>query len=480
MIQLRQIVRLVGWFIAGAAALFAGAYLVALLINLSDRPRSEETSVLLDEWQNRPRIPDAQNGYVYVLGFGADVDSDPAVVGQERAWWIRRLRSNLGIGTSPDPHPEKFPPLSMPGGSAPLANCDTATGQRRCFFGLERLGDELEPWLERHAWVLERYSGLLDRPAWDEIVTLDRRGGPDLIWFGPRGPDSPFFQAQGVWLLEAWRRAREGDAATVHDMLARDIGFWRNVLVSAQTQMMKSFAIGMIERHFERANIILARLPAQRVAEAIPAAWHKEISPEERSMRRVFAAQLRIAEMLMQSYYAEVDPYESYAGVEIESQSFWERLSAWTNRAFMQPQDLVNKQARQFLVLGEAVKAPYDELAAELERVRHYDVVAEMSDSWTDSIYNFVLNDVVGPGSLNVHIDVAARTADLEGLRRAALAAAELRSNGVPPDEVGPALVTMEQRNPYTGEPLTWQPDSREIVFQGILRGYRGRHALWY
>ena len=88
--------------------------------------------------------------------------------------------------------------------------------------------------------------------------------------------------------------------------------------------------------------------------------------------------------------------------------------------------------------------------------------------------------DVVGPGSLNVHIDVAARTADLEGLRRAALAAAELRSNGVPSDEVGPALVTMEQRNPYTGEPLTWQPDSREIVFQGILRGYRGRHALWY
>lgn len=478
-IQFRQIVGIVGWLVAGAAALVAGAYIVALLINLSDRPPSEEAVALLDEWQNRPRVPDARNGYVYVLGFSAPLDADPAEVGRRRAEWIRRLRVNFGIGTSPDPYPQKAP-LIAPGGTAPFANtppfadCHTGGEQRSCFFDLERLGAAIEPWLLGRDWVLERYSGLLAHPAWDEIVTLDPRGIPDL---------RPVFQAQGVWFLEAWRHARNGDAAAVQRLLGQDLEFWRRVLEDAQTLVMKSVAIGMIERHFKNANVVLARLPAELVADAVPKAWHEPIDDEERSMRRVFAAELRIAEMLAQAYYAEADPYEAYTGVEIEPQGFWQRVSNWTNLAFTQPQDYVNKRALQFIELGEAVQAPYDDLAAELERVRHYDVLAETSDSWTDSVYNFVLNRLIASssGSLNGYVDVAARTADLEGLRRAAVASASLRGNGVAPNAVGEALAATGQRDPYTGEPLKWQPTAREIIFEGIMRGYRpARHALWY
>ena len=60
-------------------------------------------------------------------------------------------------------------------------------------------------------------------------------------------------------------------------------------------------------------------------------------------------------------------------------------------------------------------------------------------------------------------------SANMEGVRRAALAAATLRASAISVDEVEAALGTSDLRNPYDGSPLLWNATNRLIVFRGVV-----------
>jgi hypothetical protein len=74
----------------------------------------------------------------------------------------------------------------------------------------------------------------------------------------------------------------------------------------------------------------------------------------------------------------------------------------------------------------------------------------------------------------------AVRVADLEGIRRTALLATELRNQHIPSDLVGQYLRDAQDRNPYNGEPFVWDDAADAIVFTGLESGERGQHSLLY
>lgn len=76
--------------------------------------------------------------------------------------------------------------------------------------------------------------------------------------------------------------------------------------------------------------------------------------------------------------------------------------------------------------------------------------------------------------------DYAAGVADLEGIRRMALLAAELRATGVEPSDMEVALSEAELKDPYTNEPFEWDADAGAIIFRGLERTRLGYHAIVY
>jgi hypothetical protein len=144
---------------------------------------------------------------------------------------------------------------------------------------------------------------------------------------------------------------------------------------------------------------------------------------------------------------------------------------------FYQPQDTINRFADHYWALSETFEAPLESYAAALTRAS--DLTRAAADSaFRRPLYN--LGGGVHVAELNDFTDYAARVADIEGVRRAALAAVTLRDAEVPVTDVAVSLRESELRNPYDGSAFRWDATDETIVFRGLERPARGEHRLYY
>jgi hypothetical protein len=154
-----------------------------------------------------------------------------------------------------------------------------------------------------------------------------------------------------------------------------------------------------------------------------------------------------------------------------------ERLDSFFTRQLLQPQDSANRDAALLLRVDALLNVPYAGLPAALVHVR--EVVEQRSEGIIDATYN-VVGDLILASVGDEYADYGARVADLEGMRRAALLAAELRGRGVPADSVAASIELDDARNPYTGEAFEWIPARSSIGFTGLRHEYRGRSEFLY
>src|SRR4051794_39149286 len=99
----KRILKGLGWLIGGALALVVSLYVVVLLINIRDQPPSEFALRLEDIYRNRSAVADADNGYIYVMGFPVAADADPQEAGLRRVEWLRHRTEHPEDNTQPDP-----------------------------------------------------------------------------------------------------------------------------------------------------------------------------------------------------------------------------------------------------------------------------------------------------------------------------------------------------------------------------------------
>jgi hypothetical protein len=91
-------------------------------------------------------------------------------------------------------------------------------------------------------------------------------------------------------------------------------------------------------------------------------------------------------------------------------------------------------------------------------------------------MYNIVGQKIIGYGA--DFGSYVRRVGDIEGVRRAALAAVSLHQGRVAGDDIPAALAASPLRNPYDGEPFAWDATAGDIVFRGLERGERGEHRI--
>lgn len=286
---------------------------------------------------------------------------------------------------------------------------------------------------------------------------------------------------QRLLLVNAGWRAAAGDTSGAKNLLEKDIRFWRMVLAAPSDLITKMVATAAVRRHFQWASMTLSQLPKERQLLVMPEQWRIPISREERSVLHTFAAEMAY---FHNSVKQDANQPPSGIGEDGEPNEFDRllKLGGWhLTRPLWKPQDAANRHAAMLLAIADEVNVEDGAfLARGLTRARAIGRKAG-EDAFASWSYNPVGNVAIYIAAPSTDFTVyAVRVADLEGVRRAAVLAAQLRSEGLAPERVSSRLAGNMLRDPYTGAPFAWDAKARALVFTGLEPSPRGRHPILY
>lgn len=424
-------------------SLLLGGYGIALVVNLKDVPASPAAERMQSLLSDRPAVADAHNAYVYAFAFDMEKGESPVQWGRNKLDWANsHSADSLTEGAS----------ASSPGdtsGKTWSATRDRTPNLRKFSSGYDSLlgadDSELQAWLGDEAWLLERYTELTDYSGWREVVPKTAAA--------PFAPFSEIMEGQKLLMAKALYLAARGNPEAVAALLQRDLRFWRMVLAESDLLITKMIAAAAVKKHFELGNQALRRLQAAGVSSAsgIPELWRKPLTVEERSLARVMAGEWRYGNQLME------EMTHNWGGTT----PLW---SWFLMKPFFQLQDVKNRRAEILVTWGKPLDVPLEALPQVLESAQ----AEPEKPANRIGLYNLSGRLFFGADrALPEYADYVPRVADLEGVRRAALLAALLRS--------GDSSQISALGNPYTGEPLPLAGD-KSVVFVGLTEGERGRH----
>ncbi|HEY5805605.1 MAG TPA: hypothetical protein VIT90_18155 [Lysobacter sp.] len=448
--------RIGAWLVAGTVLLVVGVYAGLVAVNWSDEAPSADAKQLQRIILDRPVVADADNAYVLTLGLAAPRDQPPLELGRTRKQFLDNIRPDSGAEASYFPGADVEYRASRSQAIRDLAEA-CRRGDEACLQPLRSDPALVKRWLESEAWLLDRYLQLVRLGQWVETV--------------PTVPHAPLpryqqsMDAQQLLLMKAWQLARDADGDGTRALLQQDLSYWRMVLRSSDMLITKMIAAAAIDRNFSLGNLALRELHGAGVDAAPPGLWRVPISREERSMRRALAGEWFFMSAALESMQAEQGAAEP---------STRARLSDWLLRPMLNMQATRNLHAAHMVHVASDLDVDYPRLpqaALGLERTGE-------GTQWQFRAYNPVGHMLVQAAAGPDYANYGVRVSDLEGTRRAALLAAELRAGGADATDPSARIRSTALKDPYTDHPLQWDADARSVVFNGLGKGERSRHAM--
>ena len=436
----------------------AGCALLA--INWRDAAPSRDALRMQATLDARPVVADADNAYIDALGFGAPPGVDARASGFQRLTWLRARMADASTPVVLDyPDPDVDLRAVLP---AAWKTLDKACGT---------VGPACRSALEAHARqgdrtarlaTLDRYDAMLGRQSWHEDI--------DLVVRAPLPGYGNLLHAQRMSMASLWLSAPTRGAVVTIDALDADLRFWRRVLASSDLLVTKMIAAAAVRHHLQWAPLVLSRVTAQGRGLTPPVELARPLALEERSLRRTLAGEWRWIQLGIRHSMPGNDVGQS-------GEPNWvQRLDRVLGTPFFQPQDTANRSAASMATAVAWSEASYRAVGARAPAPR---TDPDASTHWSGFAYNPVgrtLIEIAGPGLRSY----ATQAADLEGVRRAAMAAIALRARSVQPEQVAAALAAGPWRSPYDGAPLTWDAGARCIVFVGRAPADRARTCVAY
>lgn len=421
----RKTLKVVAWTVGGIVGLCVTLYVIAVAINWRDSEPSAAAIQFANAYRDRPAVADADNAYVY-------------------------LKSIQGSSA-------KHTPLVQ----AYLDACKRAS--RECPDALSGADKIVAQWSPAERELLERYHSFIAHSGWRESVEEQAQSMAKGLVVGY----TPAMEGQKLLMLEARIRAAKGDAAGVRRMLEEDLVFWRRILASSDILISKMIATAALNRHFELGNLVLRALPRQKVASAVPPTWRLPISDAERSMLRCLVGEWEFSAATM----TEMEGFGTEGG--------FDRITYWLGMRLHQPQDTRNRFADHSARIVSIMNVPLDRYPAALDAASEEVDRRRNEDFPPRSPYNMIGGVLFAIGASDYRT-YTTRVADLEGVRRATLAAVSMRQAKVPTEGMPTALASSTLRNPYDNRPFAWDATDRVIVFTGLELGERGEHRIYY
>ena len=461
--MLRRYLKIASAVIGGLVALVMAIYCTLLVINLHDQPESDEVAILQALHPQTPTLEDSGNAYLFILGMASPNGTDPLAAGRRNH--VQMMASRPDYADYSDASVDYVYLQQNDALYALSQSCKEST--ETCHEQLETNEAELSDWLANEHWRIQRYEKLTDHTWFREPVPMDV--------LSPLGPYHLVFEGQRLFFVDLWRTAPDKQPAEIYAMLDQDLTFWRMMLAESDALITKMVAAAAIERHFKLSNLVLRRVPPQSALQAVPTSWREPLTRKERSMRRSIAGEWGFARSAWELAVSDGEAFSTLLGVSTGFRLI-DRVCWWALKPLWQVQDTENRLARVALDIGTAFDVPIRDLADAA------DVADELTEQAADSIgplYNLVGGPLLRRFEWRMS-PYAFRVADIEGVRRAALLAVELRANNVPQRDLASELAASDHRNPYTGAAFSWDDASGSIVFRGLEPYERAAHKIMY
>lgn len=298
--------------------------------------------------------------------------------------------------------------------------------------------------LRDSAQLIERYERLLEFKQWREILPGDARSQGAAF--------SQVLEAQRLMYSKALSQEVKGDAADCKQMLEKDYRFWRMVLAESASANVKMIAARSIELHFEMGNLAVRRFPPESTMTAIPEGWREPFSSRERSLAKMMANEWT---------FSDLRPDDER----------YKNLAAMLFGSFLyQPQATSNANADRMLRVAELYDRDYAAIPqAAATFLASYGV--EKKAAADIGVYNPVGRILLNMEGMDAYTTYGFRVVNLEGMRRVALLASQLRSSGAKGNDVAEGVRTSDLRNPYDDKEFAWDPEHGSLLFSRTLEG---------
>ena len=456
--------KVLGRIVLGFFGLVTLLYLVVLAVNWKDQPPSAAARKFEEMIAARPQVPARENAIVYLLGFNAQVDQDPYEVGARRLAWLETYTANTKLESDPLPDP-----LDLKSQGSPLIepiNKECGNDDRKpCAEAFEGIAREWQP-TEMESLALQRYRTLLAHRAWRDVVPFHVAA--------PLPSYGDIMHAQRLYHLSLLQLAGPGKVDAVRNGLSADLAYWRGAARTSELLISRMIAVAAIRNHFFFANLVLRRLPADQVMQAVPPEWQREFSADERAMHRVMAGEWKFSQGALHYVLDSAEMVESM-GEDYEP-GIYSKWLDYLARPMFKAQDTTNGIADRYLRFSEQFSVPMNQypaakLAIEKRASEHPQPI---------SIYNpvgdYYLREIEGV----TYTEYAFRAANPEGMRRAALLATQLHARGVTADAAAEAVTRADLREPYTNAPFELDAKRQSVVYTSPEDHHWRRHEFFY
>jgi len=458
-----KILKVVGLCLLGILGLVVLVYLIGVAVNWRDQPPSAAALQMKEILSSRAPVKDADNGFVYAMGFSVPAAGDPQDAGTKRMAWLTAVNQDPSLL---DADPVKTDVDFSAAGSPSMDRLKEVCNDEHSAECLEAFRQAWpQPRTTLEEIQLARYRALLQRPAWREVVPLDVRV--------PIATYGAIIGGQRLLFADLGARAKSAPPAQITAALRADFAFWREVQRSADFLITKMIAVAALRQHFFFGNLVLREMPAGQAE--VMAAWDAPFSVEELSMRRVMAGELTFA-MGHMKQWLDGSHEHLIADPDDARLTLTGRVASALARPYYQPQDEANHYAATYLDFVQRFEVPLD----------RYSTVAASMESLESSelslhVYNFTGHILRGLAGTSTFSGYPLRVGSIEGMRRAALLTARLRERGVKLEAMAGEVSGADLRNPFNGQPFEWNADEQAVIYVGPdAEGGRKRHPYFY
>lgn len=467
-----KFVKILTRLVAGVLLLPVVCYLVLLAINWNDVQPSAEALHFKKLLEERKPLAQEDNAFVYITGFDIKRDLEPY------SWGLKRLEKASSwqpgdtwayeYGESEDflnVHTDDYDEM--------LRVCKADV--RECLSYLSTHEQMVDHILKSESWLLERYMRLLEYQDYQDPVGQSIEAIPNF---------SGLFDAQWLLLFKVWKLNRQGMVDDAHQLMEKDIAFWRMVMADSELMISKVIATAGLLRNLNAVPFVSAPVRAYQQTDFMPPSLLRPISRSERLMERVLMGELEFARQSMSYEYenfnydgAEYTEYDELAGyTELEwsiLNHFW-----WALRPFVKRQDSLNHIAHYYREIS---------LSLDLDNFQRYPPAyseimnreAELqSRTWLDyGFYNATGNYLYTRLDFPIS-NYAVMPVQAESIRRAAVLAMQIRAQEISSQLIPAFLEGAELRDPYTGEAYQYDREHHALVFTDLDDEEYGRYSL--
>ena len=430
----------------GLLALVALGVGAVLLYNRTDEALTPASEALVAP---RPVGGDAtNNAYFMLLGMAAPAAADAAAVGRD---WDQALFARYG-GSGPPP---EGPAPELPASPLDAAWRDSlrCNGfERDCLAHYRALGPELERFAVEYAFLVARYRRLVELP-----VYADR---PPASILEPLPAFTDLLALDGFASAQAVAACEAGRCDQALRDVAASVAAWRRVLAATHGLVAKMVFTRALQEKLALVNALAQRYPDFLPAGApLPAALGEPLTPAERGLDRPVASEVHMLARTLLNLDA-ASGQAAFSGRTAQPADLRSRLSDHMYR-------------RHATVNMIAARLPYYPVESRWRQTTENRPVAPpvrwpSGSFWSDYLDNptgKILLAIAAP-EFGSYVD---RLLDLDGWLRLTALHLQIRSGAVPDAAVPALLAAQAQRlgDPYTGQPMAWDPGNRTLWFQG-------------